>query len=524
MLDEGEIPPLLQRRAARGRGRELLPPRRHRRRGRRALGAGQLSGAGDTPRAPRRSPCSSRASSSSPARRPGSARSRRRSSPSSSRRRSRKQQILTLYCNLVFLGHGNYGMESAARDYFGHGVARADAPRGRDSRRHRAAAERVQPLSATPSRSSRGATTCCAGCSRRASSSRGRARRRRRRAAGACAQPARRREIGPYFAEEVRQHLETGLRRRAALPRGAAGADHARPADPARGRGRRCATGCCDSTTAAAVAARSCAARALDLEARRRSRRSPGRNPVPDAGFPASSWQPDAGAAPGPDRRGRRLRVEPAGIAWTGRSACRVEHPARRRRRLVPAGADPTDKRPGDRLDARAGAAVSRAPRSCSSRPPARCARWSAAGTSSATSSTAPPRRTRQVGSAFKPFVYGAALESGFTPADTLFDAPAVFLGADGLPSYSPRNYYRRYYGILTLRRALEHSVNVTAVKLLDLVGVARVDRLRPPLRHHVAAAALPEPGARLGRPHADGARRGLRRPSPTRASSCSRT
>ena len=38
----------------------------------------------------------------------------------------------------------------------------------------------------------------------------------------------------------------------------------------------------------------------------------------------------------------------------------------------------------------------------------------------------------RQVGSAFKPFVYGAALEAGFTPADTLFDAPAVFTGADG--------------------------------------------------------------------------------------------
>jgi penicillin-binding protein 1A len=81
----------------------------------------------------------------------------------------------------------------------------------------------------------------------------------------------------------------------------------------------------------------------------------------------------------------------------------------------------------------------------------------------------------RQVGSAFKPLVFGAALEAGYTPADTLFDAPVVFLGADGLPSYSPRNYYRKYYGILTLRRALELSVNVTSVKLLDLVGVQRV-------------------------------------------------
>ena len=81
----------------------------------------------------------------------------------------------------------------------------------------------------------------------------------------------------------------------------------------------------------------------------------------------------------------------------------------------------------------------------------------------------------RQVGSGFKPFVYGAALEDGFTPADTLFDAPAVFPGADAQLSYSPRNYYRQYYGILTLRRALENSINVTTIKLLDLVGVQHV-------------------------------------------------
>jgi len=81
----------------------------------------------------------------------------------------------------------------------------------------------------------------------------------------------------------------------------------------------------------------------------------------------------------------------------------------------------------------------------------------------------------RQVGSAFKPFVYGAALEMGFTPADTVFDAPTAFLGADAQLSYVPRNYYRQYYGILTLRRALELSINVASVKLLDMIGVDRV-------------------------------------------------
>ncbi len=81
----------------------------------------------------------------------------------------------------------------------------------------------------------------------------------------------------------------------------------------------------------------------------------------------------------------------------------------------------------------------------------------------------------RQVGSAFKPFVFGAALENGFTAADTLFDGPVVFPGGPNQPDYSPRNFYRRYEGILTLRRALEASINVTAVKLLDLVGVEHV-------------------------------------------------
>ena len=81
----------------------------------------------------------------------------------------------------------------------------------------------------------------------------------------------------------------------------------------------------------------------------------------------------------------------------------------------------------------------------------------------------------RQVGSAFKPFVFGAALEIGFTAADTLFDGPVVFAGADNKESYSPRNFHRSYNGIITLRSALERSINVPAVKLLDMVGVEQV-------------------------------------------------
>jgi len=81
----------------------------------------------------------------------------------------------------------------------------------------------------------------------------------------------------------------------------------------------------------------------------------------------------------------------------------------------------------------------------------------------------------RQVGSAFKAFVYGAALETGLTAADTIFDGPAAFPGANLELNYSPRNNSRKYYGITTLRRGLEHSMNVTAAKLGDLVGLDRV-------------------------------------------------
>ncbi len=77
----------------------------------------------------------------------------------------------------------------------------------------------------------------------------------------------------------------------------------------------------------------------------------------------------------------------------------------------------------------------------------------------------------RQCGSAFKPFVYLTAFEQGFSPADTLFDCPFLLPDAEGNPTYCPKNYHGRYHGITPLRRALEHSYNATAVKLQQLVG-----------------------------------------------------
>jgi penicillin-binding protein 1A len=76
----------------------------------------------------------------------------------------------------------------------------------------------------------------------------------------------------------------------------------------------------------------------------------------------------------------------------------------------------------------------------------------------------------RQPGSAFKPFIFAAALEKGFLPNDLLLDAPTVIVDA-GTEPYQPDNYERDYKGYVTLRHALEHSRNIPTVRLLDAVG-----------------------------------------------------
>jgi penicillin-binding protein 1A len=76
----------------------------------------------------------------------------------------------------------------------------------------------------------------------------------------------------------------------------------------------------------------------------------------------------------------------------------------------------------------------------------------------------------RQVGSLFKPFVYMAAIDRGFTAATELLDVPTSFVAGPNQPPYEPRNYDREFQGPITLRRALEQSRNVPAVKLMEMM------------------------------------------------------
>ena len=82
---------------------------------------------------------------------------------------------------------------------------------------------------------------------------------------------------------------------------------------------------------------------------------------------------------------------------------------------------------------------------------------------------------SRQVGSGFKPFVYTAAIDRGFTPVSTLSDTPVSFPAGEGQPPYTPQNYDGKFEGPVTLRHALEESRNVPAVRMMDQLGPPQV-------------------------------------------------
>lgn len=83
----------------------------------------------------------------------------------------------------------------------------------------------------------------------------------------------------------------------------------------------------------------------------------------------------------------------------------------------------------------------------------------------------------RQPGSAFKPFVYAAAFENGFTPASLMDDFPISYsIPQNGqIVEWRPENFDHLFRGPVTLRRALEESINVPTVRLLEAVGVEPV-------------------------------------------------
>ncbi len=81
----------------------------------------------------------------------------------------------------------------------------------------------------------------------------------------------------------------------------------------------------------------------------------------------------------------------------------------------------------------------------------------------------------RQPGSAFKPIVYAAALENGFSPNSIILDAPFVESQGVGLKNWKPENYGKKFYGPTTLRKGIEYSRNLMTVRIAKFLGLDKI-------------------------------------------------
>jgi len=381
-------------------------------------------------------------------------------------RRYSKDQIFTMYANKIPLGHGNYGVEAASRYYFGKGVKNLDLAEAA-----LLAGIIQRPADQSPFRNPELAR-------RRRSTAL-----RRMLEAGfiteADRQAAEREPLpsspalketvtAPYFCEEIRQYLEKTYGARDLYRRGLR----------------------VDSTLDPEL--QSVSEEALGWGLRRLARRRgfPRPRNLIEEGYadPASYVDPEwegAALAEGDTARGvveevsktgaevrvgtRRFPLRPSGYAWTGAaSAAKIL----RRGDLITVtfekgkdgGALTLEQEPREQ-----GAVLILENSSGAVRAMVGGYDWTRSKFNRAT------QALRQAGSTFKPFVYLAALEQGYTPADTLFDGPVSIVYDPRKPPYRPLNYDKTFRGIVTLRRALEHSINAPTVRLAELVGLDNV-------------------------------------------------
>ena len=120
----------------------------------------------------------------------------------------------------------------------------------------------------------------------------------------------------------------------------------------------------------------------------------------------------------------------------------------------------------------------------------------------------------RQPGSSFKPFIYSAALEKGYTPATMIDDAPLSLTAEEtGGEAWEPKNYDGTTSGQVRMRTALTKSLNLVSVRILQGIGPHLRARLHPPLRLRPGApSALPHHGAGRRQRHAAADGSGLQR------------
>lgn len=380
-------------------------------------------------------------------------------------RRYSKDQIFTMYANKIPFGHGNYGVEAAARYYFGKGIknltlAEAALLAGIVQR----------PADQSPFRNPDLARARRSTALRRMFAE-GYITEAERRAAEAEPLPAspalKETVVAPYFCEEIRQYLERTYGEKDLYRRGLQ----------------------VDSTLDPEL--QSISDEALGWGLRRLARRHGfhrTRNLLDEgyrdlASYVDPSWE-NARLSEGETVRavvvnvtsgGAELRIagkafplRPSGFSWTGASSARILKPGDLVTVTFQKGKDGSalalEQEPREQ-----GAVLILETSTGAIRAMVGGYDWTQSKFNRAT------QALRQAGSTFKPFVYLAALEAGYTPSDTIFDGPLSIVIDPRQPPYRPSNYDRKFRGILTLRRALEHSINVPTVRLAQLVGLGNV-------------------------------------------------
>jgi penicillin-binding protein 1A len=405
-------------------------------------------------------------------------------------KRYTKREILTLYCNQIYFGHGAYGVEAASRLYFGK--------RARDLSLEEAAL--IAGIIQTPERQSpfvdmrralRRRNYVLQRMGEEGYITRAQAEAAEQKPIVLGGQPTDDQSIAPYFVEEVRKYLERKYGARRLYQSGLA------------------------VETPLDVDLQQAAARALDQGLRRLDKRHggfrrPQRNVLDEKqsldGFADPRWSRPIGvddvvpavvvalvadnasaarvAAAMPDRRppahgsalvrfGRHVAVLRRDLlAWTRRASAadlfRIGD-------LIEVRVTKLDDQTGqaevtlEQQPAVDGAVLAIENRTGQIKALVGGLDFSRSKWNRAT------QADRQMGSAFKPIVYTAAIDRGFTPVTILQDAPVSYPAGPGQPPYAPHNYNGKFEGPITLRRAIEQSRNVPAVRVMDQLGPKQV-------------------------------------------------
>ena len=382
-------------------------------------------------------------------------------------KRYTKQEIFTFYCNQIHLGHGAYGVQSASRLYFAKSAKDLNLEEAALIAGIIQAASRQSPyVNMDAAKRRRGYVLQRMADLRYITPEQ---------AAAAKAKPIALRgdpvqdeSIAPYFIEEVRKHLEAryGVK---PLYEGGLSVQTTLDSELQRSANISITEGL----------------RRLD---KRRGWRRPSRNVVAEGhavdAFRHPRWDKAISAGDivpavvtGVDGPRLRLRVgarsaviEASGYAWTRRKAAQIGKVGDlvdvRVQQVAPDGSITGTL---DQPPALEGALLAIENRT------GRILAMVGGYSFERSKFNRATQAARQVGSAFKPFVYTAAIDRGYTPVSTIIDAPVAFPTGPNQAPYSPQNYDHEYWGPVTLRRALEQSRNVPAVKMMNELGPAQV-------------------------------------------------